>query len=273
MTRPMPSESPAGDWQAARARPAPEPAVPTWAAGWPVSGSQVEDPAIGPFPLAPPQEPPTRGQSRLVIFVTAGLLLLGLVIAVYSLRDFTSPGAKLFGTGGGFTPATSGTGSTPRATGTPTPSGPAAQPGQAGADKIVAITAIDPFGDQSENPGRAGRAIDGDPGTFWRSDTYRSAPFGGLKSGLGMVIDLGHTSPVPAVTVQIHGSGGHLQLRAGTDATSQGDTVLAEATTVDGPVTLTPPAGTTARYLVLWCDRLPDVDGNFRLEISEITVP
>jgi hypothetical protein len=54
------------------------------------------------------------------------------------------------------------------------------------------VSAFDPppDGDGKEHDDQAARAIDGDPATYWETETYRSDRFGGLKDGVGLVLTL-----------------------------------------------------------------------------------
>src|SRR5581483_1699329 len=47
--------------------------------------------------------------------------------------------------------------------------------------KPVSATAYGPWGVTGDNPQDAGQAIDGSSSTYWQSDWYSSANFGGLK--------------------------------------------------------------------------------------------
>ncbi|HEX7526522.1 MAG TPA: hypothetical protein VF327_09455, partial [Gaiellaceae bacterium] len=44
-------------------------------------------------------------------------------------------------------------------------------------------------------------ATDGKPATFWTTDIYRSASFGGLKPGVGLVLDAGTAVALKTLTV------------------------------------------------------------------------
>ena len=45
-------------------------------------------------------------------------------------------------------------------------------------------------GDGDEHPADAANALDGDPATHWRTDTYRGTPeFAGSKPGVGLILD------------------------------------------------------------------------------------
>ena len=57
----------------------------------------------------------------------------------------------------------------------------------------VEITAFDPQGSDGENDELAGLAIDGDESTAWITERYNSRALGGLKDGVGVVVDLGES--------------------------------------------------------------------------------
>jgi len=53
-----------------------------------------------------------------------------------------------------------------------------------------------------ENDDQAGYAIDGDPATAWSTQHYLASPFfGGLKSGTGLILDMGRRVRLRSVTV------------------------------------------------------------------------
>ncbi len=53
----------------------------------------------------------------------------------------------------------------------------------------VGATSFDPLGDGHENDTQVGLAVDGNPQTGWRTETYRS-PLSQLKDGVGIVLHL-----------------------------------------------------------------------------------
>jgi hypothetical protein len=65
----------------------------------------------------------------------------------------------------------------------------------------VTLSAFDPQGDGAENDDLVGAVTDGDLGTAWRSECYRSPAFGNLKDGVGIVIDLGASQDVGGLDV------------------------------------------------------------------------
>ncbi|MCW2782765.1 MAG: serine/threonine protein kinase [Marmoricola sp.] len=131
----------------------------------------------------------------------------------------------------------------------------------------------------TENPADVPKAIDGDPATFWPTSTYRGNPkLGGLKTGVGLIIDLGSSQQVGSLEVDLLGSPTGLQIFA----TSPGVTSL--PTGLDGLTSIgqNGSAGTTAlfrfakkpttRFLVVWLTSLPKVSGGYRGEIAEVKV-
>ncbi len=134
---------------------------------------------------------------------------------------------------------------------------------------------FDPEGDgQPENDGDVPLTFDGDPGTTWSTVSYRgSAAFGNLKSGVGLLYDLGGpqdiagvtvTTPTPGMTVEVRTADSPPGDVNGFDAAASG--TLEETTDLqfDEPV--------TARYVLLWVTGLVDGGDGFSAKIGEVTV-
>src|SRR5262249_38960887 len=104
---------------------------------------------------------------------------------------------------------------------TPTTSGGAGASTPAGQPTPVALTPnqvriIDPQGNRTELS-KVGNVVDGDPTTVWKTDNYKgNANFGGLKDGMGILVDLGQAKAVKAVKVNFTSPGATVELRAGT---------------------------------------------------------
>ena len=135
---------------------------------------------------------------------------------------------------------------------------------------------FDPQGSapREENPESVPNVVDGDPATTWSTSTYRQN-FGpaGLKSGVGLVVDLGATKGVRQVVV---GTGdGETSLAA--YVTSDAPTGIAGLTPVgtasgSGDLTITLDEAVSGRYVTVWITILPQVDDGFRATISEVQV-
>lgn len=135
------------------------------------------------------------------------------------------------------------------------------------------VTDFDPPpGDGRERPGELGNAYDDDPSTAWRTERYEAAGFSGLKSGVGLLVDLGGPTPVSRVEVALEDDGTAVELRAG-DAradSAAGFAQVASGTSRDGALVLTPPAGTRARYYLLWITGLPRTEDRFVAGVQEL---
>jgi hypothetical protein len=140
----------------------------------------------------------------------------------------------------------------------------------------LTATDFDPQGSppREENPDQVPNVLDGDPATTWTTSTYvQNFGPGGLKSGVGLVVDLGSTRAVRRVVVTT--AGGATSLAA--YVTSDAPTGIAGLTPVgtasgDGKVTIDLDEAVSGRYVTIWLTLLPPVDGGFRGTISEVQV-
>ncbi|TNM38421.1 hypothetical protein FHP29_14275 [Nocardioides albidus] len=145
----------------------------------------------------------------------------------------------------------------------------------------VRVDDLDPLGGGEENPTQVGNLVDRDPQTTWRTDTYYDDQLGpgGLKAGLGLVVDLGEARTVSSVEVRMVDEGTMdpnrvgLHVGEGTTAPTQAPSGEPTATAEGGGrLVLTPAEPVEARYLVLWWTALPEVSGDFRAAVSEVVV-
>lgn len=198
----------------------------------------------------------------IALAVLAVLVVVGLFLALQAIT----------GIGGGDDDvATDPTSDPPVAASSAPPTSQAAPP-TGPVPQISGVRTLDPQGGDGENDDTAARAIDDDPGSFWRSSTYRSAEFGGLKDGLGMVVTLSEEAPVSSVTLQVGGSGGSMELRSAPGQGLEGSEVVGTADPGSGTVTFELAEPVSTQNLVLWWTELPDADGSFRIELSDVTV-
>ena len=134
---------------------------------------------------------------------------------------------------------------------------------------------LDPQGEPpEENPDLAGNVVDGDPATTWRTSTY-SQQFGpgGLKTGVGVVIDLGEVRDVRSVEVD-PGRPAHRRTRS-TSPTRSRPASPASSPSRPRPSTArrsTADVEASGQYVVVWLTALPAVDGGFRGQIGEVVV-
>ncbi|MCW2866124.1 MAG: serine/threonine protein kinase [Marmoricola sp.] len=209
---------------------------------------------------APPVHTGREGRGWFRTAVAVGLLLVLLVsglVALHQLRD--SGGATASTDDTDSTPATSTTGRVIRA---------------------VGVRDFDPQGSPStENPETVRNAIDTDPATTWMTKTYRGNPaLGGLKDGVGLIVDLGRDQQVGSVDVRFVGAPTSFTVYAATGGVSAFPTSLDQFDQVGQRQG----AGTQARvalrgsprtrYVLVWLTRLPAAAGGYRGEVATITV-
>ena len=165
--------------------------------------------------------------------------------------------------------------SAPAAPGTPAEE-PAEEPEEpaapAAAPVIASATSIDPSDADGEHEEAVARAFDGDPATFWYTQTYNRDDFAGFKDAVGYVITLAEPSTVSTVTLRTNSTGGNVEVRATDGANPTAGPVLASGPF--GPETvLTLDPATETQSLVLWITQLPPAaDGGFRVEVTEIAL-
>lgn len=138
---------------------------------------------------------------------------------------------------------------------------------------------FDPQGDGRENPRRVDRALDGDVGTVWTTQEYYNSPFGGLKEGVGLVLDLGEVRTVGNVALGLHGSGSDLKLGVSAEP---GDDVpddledfemVADVQRAGSTAVLEPDEPVEARYVLVWFTALPpSSEARWRGGISTVQV-
>ena len=136
------------------------------------------------------------------------------------------------------------------------------------------ISSFDPEGDGQENDSAAGLAVDRDPTTSWQTDLYASPKLGGLKSGVGLLVDLGRPTSVRVAELALAPAGASVEIRAGNAAPSQASdlpVVAAQANAGLHPK-LTFPHSVSARYWLVWFTGLPQDGSGYRVGVAEIAL-
>jgi hypothetical protein len=152
-------------------------------------------------------------------------------------------------------------------------------PGRPAGSRIDLATArVDDFdprpaGDGVERKGAVPNAVDDDASTAWETERYSSASFGGLKPGVGLLVDLGKPTRVGRVEMVTTGGGVTFELRT---ADQRGERVEDYRVVANGradkeALVLTPAAGTSGRYYLVWITGLRDTGGDgFTAAITEL---
>lgn len=141
----------------------------------------------------------------------------------------------------------------------------------------VTATAFDPLGtDGLENDDAAGNAVDGDTATSWATQSYNDqlGPPPGLKTGVGLVLDLGGERAVTGIDLALVGSPTVVSLYL-TDSPPDGVADLEPAASgrakrVTKKLRLDEPV--SASYAVVWLTELPADGSLFRGRVAEVVV-
>jgi hypothetical protein len=159
------------------------------------------------------------------------------------------------------------------ATPAPRPSAPANTP----ASHSLTAASVVAFGPEGtvdgDNPGIVSR-VNGGETQPWYSSWYATPEFGNLKSGTGLLLDMGSAVNVSSVQLSLGSQpGADVQVRVGNSATLGGLTTVASAAGVgsDERLSVTPPS--SGRYVLVWFTRLPpNLQGQYQIDVYGVTV-
>ncbi|MCX2967962.1 MULTISPECIES: protein kinase family protein [Streptomyces] len=229
----------------------------------PVPGVRV----VGPVPVAdaPPTLPGRTG--KLLKWGVSALLIAALGLGSWQVAD-----ALLKGDAGAKAAPQE---SDPQEAGGQQPSGQGE--GTTGRPvNIASARILDPEGTGRESAEKAALAFDGDPETHWQTLYYRSAAFGNLKPGVGLILDLGSVKQISTMKVRFLGETSVDFLAAPADASSEptslGDFSKVESAT-GTDVTLSAEQPIRTQYVLVWLTQLPlTEDDEYRGRITEIGI-
>lgn len=206
-----------------------------------VTPEPAQAPAPRPVPAAAPVARPRRrsGVSRWLAVTVLLVLVAAAVTAVGLARHGRPLGSARSGAGAGSALA------------------------------IRAVSSVDPSG------GSGWRRSGASPATaVWRTQHYASADFGGLKPGVGLLIDLGTSRRVISVRTTVGVAGTTVELRAAdsTSAAGQHSRLLDTARAASGVTTLRAKDGGTHRYWLVWVPRLGRDGGGYSAVLRGLSV-
>lgn len=199
------------------------------------------------------EQVPGRTWIRLAMIVGVCVLVLVAVVAAHQL---------------GLNPPIPGSDDEPTTSPTPTVAAPTPFTGLSAVD-------FDPQGSEprEENPDQVPNVLDGDPTTAWTTSSYlQNFGPGGLKSGVGLVVDLGAMKGVRQVEVRVEG-----QTSLAAYVTSTPPTGIAGLSPVgtasgDGELTISLDEAVSGRYVTVWLTLLPRIGDQFRGTVAEVQV-
>jgi hypothetical protein len=141
---------------------------------------------------------------------------------------------------------------------------------------VADASSFDPDGDGQENTTMAGLAIDTDKNSRWQTEGYNQnfGP-GGIKPGVGLVLDLGRPQEVRKLALTLAPAGGSQVTIYGADE---------RASSLEGWTSLTGDPETVTdrksfslqgshRYLMIWFSSLPqDGTGRYRGGVTSVAL-
>jgi serine/threonine protein kinase len=133
---------------------------------------------------------------------------------------------------------------------------------------LLASNAYDPEGDGSEHDELVPNATDGNATTSWSTERYGSVEFGGLKHGVGLVLDAGVPSQPRSITIVSDTPGFTAQIEAGESSDGTFDTVSASKE-VGSRTTFDLTMAAPRRYFLVWITKL--APGYERTHLNEVT--
>ena len=192
--------------------------------------------------------------------VLATALVVTALVVAFLLFDHTDLGRQVFGEAS-HAGATGS--STPTASTTP---------------HISSIASFDPdgTGTPGENDAALSLAIDGQPATGWKTESYNDRRFGNLKPGVGLILTLTDAAKVATLDVTSPTQGWAASVyesaapSAPTTLSAWGDPV-SQQSSIPGNASFDV-HGHTTRYVLLWITDLGDGPPLVRAEIDELAV-
>jgi hypothetical protein len=134
--------------------------------------------------------------------------------------------------------------------------------------KPAGISTFNIFGNDSEDGPGAVNAIDGNPSTFWHTDFYENYPkFGNLKSGTGLIINMGKQVRLSQVDVQfgtVCCTTAEIYLGNSNTMSPQAlnnFTLVSPSATAAGNHVYNVSSQTTGQYVLVWLTDLPPEQG------------
>jgi len=140
---------------------------------------------------------------------------------------------------------------------------------------VTSAAAFGPDGlSDGDNPGLASRIVDVSTDLAWYSEWYATPYFGNLKSGTGILLDMGETVNVSSVQLVLGTApGADVQVRVGDSPYPSALTSVASAYDAGGTVRLTATAPTRGQYVLIWFTRLPpDSQGHYQVSLYSAVV-
>ena len=146
--------------------------------------------------------------------------------------------------------------------------------------RVADVTDFDPDGDGTEQPQLADAVTDGDPSTSWETVDYFNNPdLGGLKRGVGLLLDLGYPQEVSDVRIRFGDAPTSYAVFTAPADRDRVPTELEQLERVEGEREAGPETAVafqqplTTRYLLVWLTSLPaETESTYVGVIDEISL-
>jgi serine/threonine protein kinase len=140
---------------------------------------------------------------------------------------------------------------------------------------VADASSFDPDGDGQENTNMADFAIDTNRNSRWQTEGYnQNFGDGGIKQGVGLVLDLGRPQEVRRMTLSLAPTGGSTVAIYGSDdrpSTLDGWTELGNPKTAENRASFDLEG--SHRYLMIWFSSLPrDDEGKYRGGVTNVSL-
>jgi hypothetical protein len=234
---------------------------------------RIGDPAADTVQLPPVESGGGWRRRWPLLLIPVWAALAGVSILLFGVGSSAAVGHAKRPTRGPRIAATAPGPSASTSAGTPSPS---VQPSPAAeALQPVGVAAYGPTGPGSgDNPSHANDVIAQKAGAGWETDWYRTAAFGNLQAGTGLLVDMGQPVTITSVRITLGSTpGADLELLTGSAPAQSQMLVQASASDAGGSVSLTMAHPEAARYLLIWLTLLPpDSTGTFQAAVYNVRV-
>jgi hypothetical protein len=140
---------------------------------------------------------------------------------------------------------------------------------------VTSAAAFGPDGfSDGDNPGLASRIVDVSTDLPWYSQWYATPEFGNLRSGTGLLLDMGETVSLKSAQLDLGAApGANVRVLVGNDADLADMSTVASASGVSGTVQLTATTAVRGRYVLIWFTRLPpNSQGEYQVDVYSVAI-
>ncbi len=209
---------------------------------------------IGEDAYGEPRPPRRSPPARAILAVVIGVVLVAAGVVGWSLAH------------------RAGHSGSPQGSGQTSSSSSSSAPNSAALNVLrpVGANSFDPLGSsKDENGNQAQYAIDNNPSTSWHTDFYDGYPtFGNLKTGTGLILDMGGPVRLSQVVVQFGTiCCAHVEIEIGNENTPASATLstftpVQSSDNAVGSTTFAVTSHATGRYVLIWITYLPRLAGS-----------